>query len=262
MKKITTFIALALLFTSTYGFSQTAYEIAKKEHDLPTGKTSSSTITLTLIDKNGKTRIRETSAYTMKEGKTDKTAMVFKSPKDVAGVSYLSFDYPDKEDGKATDSDSWLYLPAMKKVRRVSGSSKDDDFQGTDFTYDDIGNRSLSKDEFNIIGEEKVNGLDCWILEACAKDKKAKISRRVSWICKENYVSQKGEYYDRQNRLLKTLSCDVIEQINGYWATTKMTMTNVQTKHSTVYEVKNLKFDIPVDTSYFTVSALEREQIK
>ena len=75
-------------------------------------------------------------------------------------------------------------------------------------------------------------------------------------------MSQKSEYYDKQNRLVKTLSCDVIEQINGYWSTTKMTMTNVQTNHSTVYEMKNLQYDVPVDKSYFTVSALERGQVK
>ena len=257
-----TVFSLVLLAAGLNGFAQSAYEIAKKEHDLPTGKTSSCTIAVTLIDKTGKTRSREIASYTMKEGKTDKTVLVFKTPKDVAGVSYLSFDYLDKEDGSPTDSDSWLYLPAMKKVRRVSGSNKDDDFQGTDFSYDDIGTRSLSKDTFAILGEEAVNGVNCWILEAKAKDEKAKVSRRVSWINKETYVSQKAEYYDRQNNLFKVLTCENIQKINGCWATQKMTMKNVQTNHQTVYELQNIKFDIPIDTNYFTVSALEREQIK
>ena len=257
-----TVFSLVLLAAAFNGFAQSAYEIAKAEHDLPTGKTSSCTIAVTLIDKTGKTRSREIASYTMKEGKTDKTVLVFKTPKDVAGVSYLSFDYPDKADGSPADSDSWLYLPAMKKVRRVSGSTKDDDFQGTDFSYDDIGTRSLSKDTFTILGEESVNGVNCWILEAKAKDEKAKVSRRVSWINKETYVSQKAEYYDRQNNLFKVLTCENIQKINGYWATLKMTMKNVQTNHQTVYELQNIQFDIPIDTNYFTVSALEREQIK
>ena len=257
-----TLTALALLAFGANGFAQSAYEVAKAEHDVPSGKTSSCTITVTLTDKNGKTRTREIASYTMKEGTTDKTVMVFKTPKDVAGVSYLSFDYPDKADGTATDSDSWLYLPAMKKVRRISGSSKDDDFQGTDFSYDDLGNRSLGKDDFALLGEENVNGTACWILEAKAKDPKAKVSRRVLWISKENNMTLKGEYYDKQNRLFKTLTCDVVEQVNGYWTATKMTMTNVQTNHHTVYELKDLQYDIPVDKNYFTVSALEREQVK
>ena len=150
----------------------------------------------------------------------------------------------------------------MKKVRRVSGSNKDDDFQGTDFSYDDIGNRSLSKDTFALLGEEAVNGVNCWILEAKAKDEKAKVSRRVTWISKDNYVVQKGEYYDRQNNLFKVLTCENIEKVSGYWTIQKMTMKNVQTNHQTIYELQNIQFDIPVDTNYFTVSALEREMVK
>ena len=262
MKSTSLKLLSATLLIAATSFAQSANEIAKKVHDLPNGKTSSSTISITLIDKNGKTRGREIASYTMKDGTTDKTVLVFKTPRDVAGISYLSYDYPDKADGSTVDSDSWIYLPAMKKVRRVSGSSKDDDFQGTDFTYDDLGNRNLSKDNFAILGEEKVNGADCWILEAKAKDSKAKISRRVSWVDKKTFVTYKGEYYDKQNRLQKTLICENIKQIKGYWTTQKMTMTNVQTNHKTVYEVNNLKYDEKVNESYFTVSALEREQVK
>ncbi len=262
MKNTSLKLLSATLLIAATSFAQSANEIAKKVHDLPNGKTSSSTISITLIDKNGKTRGREIASYTMKDGTTDKTVLVFKTPRDVAGISYLSYDYPDKADGSTVDSDSWIYLPAMKKVRRVSGSSKDDDFQGTDFTYDDLGNRNLSKDNFAILGEEKVNGADCWILEAKAKDSKAKISRRVSWVDKKTFVTYKGEYYDKQNRLQKTLICENIKQIKGYWSTQKMTMTNVQTNHKTVYEVKDLKYDEKVNESFFTVSALEREQIK
>ena len=258
---ISKIIVISLLCFAT-GFAQTAYEIAKAVDKLPTGKTSSATISISLIDKNGKTRNRELVSYTLKDGTTDKTVLVFKTPRDVAGISYLTYDYPDKADGSSVDSDSWIYIPAMKKVRRVSGSSKDDDFQGTDFTYDDLGNRNLSKDNFAILGEEKVNGIDCWILEAKAKDPKAKISRRVSWVNKKTYVIQKGEYYDKQNRLQKTLACESIQKVNGYWSTLKLTMTNVQTNHKTIYEVKNLKYDEKINESYFTVSALEREQIK
>ena len=107
-----------------------------------------------------------------------------------------------------------------------------------------------------------MNGTDCWILEAKAKDTKAKVSRRVTWVNKKTYVVMKGEYFDKQNRLQKTLTADDIKQVNGYWTTLKQTMTNVQTNHKTIYEVKNLKSDEKVNESYFTVSALEREQIK
>jgi hypothetical protein len=150
----------------------------------------------------------------------------------------------------------------MKKVRRVSGSNRDDDFQGTDFTYDDIGKRSLGKDTVKLLGEESVNGVDCWKVEYTAKDIKAKISRRIFWIGKDNYVTYKGEYYDKRNALQKELTCEDISQISGYWTTRKMTMTNVQSKHKTVYEIKDIVYDKDVDPKMFTVSALERELVK
>ena len=150
----------------------------------------------------------------------------------------------------------------MKKVRRVSGSSKDDDFQGTDFTYDDMGDRSLGKDTFAILGEDTVEGTACWKLEYTAKDKNAKISRRVLWIGKDNYVTYKGEYYDKQNKLFKTLVCEDIEQIDGYWTTQKMTMTTLTTNHKTVFEMKEVQYDKDINPAFFTVSALEREQVK
>ena len=100
-------LGTSLLYAATT-FAQSANEIAKKVHDLPTGKTSSGTISVTLIDKNGKTRNREIASYTMKDGTTDKTVLVFKTPRDVAGISYLTYDYPDKADGSTVDSDSWI----------------------------------------------------------------------------------------------------------------------------------------------------------
>ena len=262
MKIIKTIAGAFFLFSGVLSFSQNAAEIAKKVHDLPNGNTCSFTGVLILTDKAGKSRTREIVSYEMKEGTTEKSVLVFKTPKDVAGVSYLSFEYPDKSDGTPVDSDSWLYLPAMKKVRRVAGSNRDDDFQGTDFTYDDIGKRSLAKDTVKILGEESVNGVPCWILEYTAKDAKAKITRRILWIGKDNYVTYKGEYYDRKNALLKELACEDISQISGYWTVKKMTMSNVQSKHKTMYEIKDIVYDKDVDPKMFTVSALERELVK
>ena len=262
MKLTKILCAVSLFLAGTLVFSQTAEEIAKKSHDLPDGNTSSSLATLTLVDKGGKTRVREVASYSMREGGVKKEVMVFRTPKDVAGVSYLSFDYPDNPDGSVKEGDSWLYLPAMKKVRRIFGSNKDDDFQGTDFTYDDIGERSLGKDTFALLGEESVDGVPCWKVEYTAKDKNAKIPRRIRWIGKENYVLYKAEYYDKAGKLKKEMKCENISQINGYWTTQKMTMTNVQTKHYSIYESRDHQYDIPINAGFFTVSALERELVK
>ena len=116
-----TFFKLAVsgLILAATTFAQSANEIAKKVHDLPTGKTSSGTISVTLIDKNGKTRNREIASYTMKDGTTDKTVLVFKTPRDVAGISYLTYDYPDKADGSSSEDYTAFEEKAAKRSAKV-----------------------------------------------------------------------------------------------------------------------------------------------
>ena len=257
----------ALLFasavlSSAYAQELTGYDIAKRSHEVPEGETSAYKATMTLTSKKGKSRVREVLMRSKDYGDTKKSVIYFVTPKDVAGVSYLSFEYDDKPDGTSPDSDNWLYMPAMKKVRRISGSGKSDDFMGTDFTYEDIGERSLTKDSYTLLGEETVGGADCWKVEAVSKDGSEKDPRRVTWIRKDNYLPQKAEFYDRQNTLHRELLCEGIRKIDGYWTTTKMTMRNVQTGHSTVIEMKDVFYDIAMDDSMFTVSSLQKGKIK
>lgn len=242
--------------------AQTANEIAKANHDLSEGKTNSNTATLTLTDKNGKVRVREIIMRMKDYGNVKKSVIIFKTPKDVEGVGYLSFEYPDNPDGTAKDSDDWLYMPSMKKVRRISGNNTEDDFMGTDFTFEDMGNRSVAKDVITLLGEESVDGVACWKLEYKAKNQNAKISKRVYWIGKDNYVHYKGEFYDKQGNLFKKLTVNNVEQISGYWSTTKMTMENILTNHKTVMEMSNMVYDIPIDDGMFTQAALERGFVK
>ncbi len=256
-------ICMAAAITALASISaQNAMEIAKKNHDLPSGKTCTNSAVITLTDKKGKVRTREIIMREKDYGDVKKSVIVFKTPKDVAGVGYLSFEYPDNPDGTAKDSDDWLYMPAMKKIRRISGNSSDDDFMGTDFSFEDMGNRSIAKDEISLLGEEAVNGKDCWKLEYKAKNKGAKITKRIYWIGKDNFVTYKGEFYDRQGKLFKELTVDTLEQISGYWASIKMTMKNLVTGNKSEIEMKDVVYDGPVDDAMLTQSALERGIIK
>ena len=266
MKKslITKFASALLLAAGSLCIAEelTGYEIARRADSVDEGKTSSYTATMTLTNKKGATRTREIFMRSKDYGNVKKNVIVFTMPKDVSGVAYLSFDYPDGEDGVKPDSDNWLYMPAMKKVRRISGSSKDDDFMGSDFTYSDMGDRGLTKDTFNLLGSESVDGFDCWKVEYVAKDKSEKTQRRILWFRKDNYKTVKGEYYDRQNNLARELTCSGIKQVNGIWTTEKMFMKNVQTGHSTVLELKDIKYNLDIDDNLFTVSTIERGNLR
>jgi outer membrane lipoprotein-sorting protein len=236
---------------------QEGYDIMKQVDGRYTGDTAQYTLTMTLISGRGAPRVREVAYYYKDYGDTEKILMVFKSPRDVAGTGYLSFSYDDDR-----DDDIWLYLPAMKRIRRISGSGKNDDFMGTDFTYEDMGSRNLNKDTFTLQGEERIDGEPCWVVEARPKDSRDPYGRRLIRVRRDSYIINAVDYYDRQNRLLKELRVSGIRQIDGIWTALKMEMTNVRNKHSTVIEMGDIRFNVPLDESLFEVSSLERENVR
>jgi outer membrane lipoprotein-sorting protein len=156
----------------------------------------------------------------------------------------------------------WLYLPAMRRVRRITGSGKNDDFMGTDFTYKDMGSRSLAKDTFTFQGDESIDGEPCRRVEALPKDRSDPYGRRVVWVRKDSNIIAAADYYDRQDKLLKTLRVSNIQRIDNIWTALKMEMTNVQNKHSTLIEISEIKFNIPLDDDLFAVTTLERGNLR
>ena len=262
MKRMMTFFAAIFCMGMASAQELTGYDIAKHADNVDQGTTSSYTATMTLTNKKGAKRVREVLMKSKDYGDTTKTVVVFTVPKDVAGVAYLMFEYDEKADGTKPDSDNWLYMPAMKKVRRISGSTRQDDFMGTDFTYEDMGERGLSKDTFTLLGSEAVDGVDCWKVEVVAKDKGEKNPRRIIWWRKDTYVTARAEFYDKQDALQRRLTCSDISQIDGIWTTGKMFIENVQTGHSTLLEMKNVQYNTDLSDSLFTVSAIERGNIR
>ena len=254
------FAVVFLLFAGAAGISAqnlSGYDIMKLADERYTGDTAQYRLTMTLNSGRGAPRVREAGYYFKDYGDTDKVLMIFRTPRDVAGTGYLSFSYDDDQ-----DDDIWLYLPAMKRVRRITGSGKNDDFMGTDFTYEDMGSRNLNKDNFVLLGEETVDGEPCYLVEAKPKDGKDPYGRRVIRVRKESYIITAVDYYDRQNRLLKELRVYGISRIDGIWTAQKMEMTNVQNKHSTVIEMSDIRFNVPLDDSIFAVTNLERGNIR
>jgi outer membrane lipoprotein-sorting protein len=255
--------AVVFLLAAGAAFAQapagtSAYDIMKLADERYTGDTARYNLTMTLDSGRGAPRVREVSWYYKNFGDTDKTLMVFRNPRDVAGTGYLSFSYDDNQNDGGRDDDMWLYLPAMKRVRRIAGSGKNDSFMGTDFTYEDMGSRGLNKDMFSLRGEEAVDGAACWVVEAKAKDGKGPYGRRVIWVRQDSYIFAAVDFYDRQDRPLKTLRVSGIDQIDGVWTARKMEMTNLRNKHSTIIEMSGISFNVPLEDSLFTVTNLER----
>lgn len=257
MKRLSFMVTLAVVLVAT-SMAQTGREIARKVKDRPDGDTRQSELVMKLINKRGAVRERKLISYSIDVGKGKKdrkSLMFFLYPGDVKGTGFLTWDYdePNKDD------DKWLYLPAMKKIRRISGSSaKKDFFMGSDFTYDDLGSRSLDEDTYRLLGEENIGGYKCWKLEYTSKDKREIYSKKIAFIRQDCLIAVKVEYYDKMGKLHRRLELSDIAKVSGFWVARRLHMTNVQTGHQTVLEIKNHQYNLPMEEVRFNVTTLEK----
>lgn len=253
MKKI--LMIAALLCAAAQMDAQTGRDIIQRVKDRPDGNTRYAEMQLTLVKKNGDKRERKMVSWAMDEGKDTKKIMFFTYPGDVKGTGFLTWDY----DQAGKEDDKWLYLPAMKKTRRISGSSsKTDYFMGTDFTYDDMGGRSVDDDKHTLLREETRDGHKCWVVESVPNDPHEVYSRKVTWIRQDSDTGVYCEFYDKLGKLHRVMTVTDLQKVEGFWTVMKMEMKNVQSGHSTQITVSEPKYDIKVDKSLFTVAKLEK----
>ncbi len=247
-------VAIVLLVASFSVSAQlTGREIVDKAYNIPSGDDQTSVLTMTLINKSGQTRVRKIQQYTKDLGDTEKSIMFFMTPADVKNTSFMNWSYDsDKAD------DQWIYLPALKKVKRISSDSKSDYFMGSDFTYDDLGDRKLDADDHKLLKEETVDGVECYVVESVSKDKDYMYSKTVTWIRKSNFIGLKKDFYDEDEDLLKTLSIKKLEEIDGIWVITRSEMENVQKNHKTTMELSTIKINTGVPASKFSERMMTR----
>ncbi len=222
-------------------------QIMKKVYDRPTGDDTQGSLTMTLVNKQGEQRVRKLSQYTKDEGKTEKKIMFFVSPADVKGTSFMTWSYDSDK-----DDDQWIYLPALKRTKRISSGSKSDYFMGSDFTYDDLGDRHLSEDEHKLLREESINGKECYVVESTPIDEDYMYSKTITWVRKDNFIGIKREFYDEDGDLLKKLSIKELEKINGFWTIMETEMKTIQKNHKTLMEFSNIKINQGIPASKFT----------
>ena len=216
--------------------------------------------TFRLINAAGQQRIRETDGQTkLIAGTTDNRRLVsFLSPADVRGTKTLLIEH------SAADDDMWIYLPAMKKVRRLVASNKKDSFVGTDFSYGDVIGYKVEEWNHNLVREENVAGRDCYVIESTPRTPQIAAntgySKRISWIDKTSYVALRGELFDHSGELLKRTSAQDVELVdpkNNRYQPMKLASENVQTGHKTIIEFTNFRANVGVGDDLFAARSLE-----
>jgi len=231
----------------------TGREIVEKVYNLPSGDDQTSNLTMTLINKSGKERVRIIKQFTKDMGEMEKSIMFFQSPADVKNTSFMSWTYDsDKSD------DQWIYLPTLKKTKRISSDSKSDYFMGSDFTYDDLGDRKIDDDTHQLLREEAIDGIDYYVVESISKDEDYMYSRTITWIRKDNFIGLQKEFYDEDEDLLKTLKIKKFEEISGFLVITNSEMHNVQKDHKTIMVLSDIEINTGISDSKFTERMMMR----
>ncbi len=225
----------------------TGSQIMEKVYSNPAGEDTQGSMTMTLTNSRGEQRIRTLSQFIKDDGTTEKKIMFFITPADVRNTSFMNWSHSD-----GRDDDQWIYLPALKRTKRISSDGKSDYFMGSDFTYDDLGDRHPDMDNHKLLREETVDGKSCYVIESTPKDADYMYSKTVTWVMKDNYLGLKREFYDDRNTLLKILSIQKFEKVDGFWTILETKMHNVQKDHTTVIKFTEVQKNKGIPDSKFT----------
>ncbi|HBR95852.1 MAG TPA: outer membrane lipoprotein-sorting protein [Gammaproteobacteria bacterium] len=183
----------------------------------------------------------------------DKSLSIFDKPRDVKGTAFLSFSHPVGAD------DQWLYLPALKRVKRIASRNKSGPFMGSEFAYEDLTSFEIEKYTYKHLRDEACGDLSCFVVEQYPVDKFSGYKRRVVWIDEAEYRLQKIEFYDRKDALLKTLTYyDYQQYLDKFWRPDLMKMENHQTRKSTDLSWENYAFQNGLSDKDFTKNTLKR----
>lgn len=248
-------ISLLCLFFTTPALAADATAIMQQVYNRAEGEDRTSTMTMTLENKQGRQRVRSLMSYSKNYGPDRKSIMMFQAPGDVKGTIFLSWEYDDPKH----EDDKWLYMPAMKKDRRISGNSRNEYFMGSDFTYDDMGRRHPSKDRYTFLGEEQFMGHDCWKIEAVPIEPET-YTKRVLLVGKDANLILKGEYFDKDG-LEKVFEAKEVRKIDGFWTMLTSQMTNLSREHKTLLHTQDMQYNKGLDDGLFTVTTLQRGRL-
>ena len=217
---------------------------------------NSTTMRMVLRNRNGDESVREMrrrALETEESGAGDKSVITFDAPRDVAGTSLLSHT-------KILDpDDQWLFLPALKRVKRISSANKSGPFVGSEFAYEDLVSQELDKYNYRFVGEETCGDLECYVVERLPLYENSGYTKQIVWWDKDEYRVQRIDFYDRKDTLLKTLTYHDYEQyLAQYWRPNLMAMENHQNGKSTDLVFSEWTFDTGLAEGDFTPSRLRR----
>ena len=236
-------------------FAETGTEIMQKVIEGQRAGSSAMDIEMRLVDKTGKISTRRIQTLVVEQDGLRKTITLFLEPASVRNTRFLTVENATRDD------DQWIYLPALRKTKRIAASERGGSFMGSDFSYSDMSfsSESVDKSTHTVLREETVDGRDCYVVESVPKDASgSQYGKEISWVDKATWLTAKVEFYGEDGSTLKkVLTAEEYKRIDDRWIAAKISMSTVDTAHTTILAIKQVKYDIPINPAYFTPRFLE-----
>jgi len=225
MKKLMSWL-IAMFVFPTFLSSQSAVEISRKSMDATDSGNLEMSLTINIRDGKGNDRMRKIDMVSRGFAGVNKTKIRFTAPADVAGTALLIYDYDNKDD------DMWIYMPALRKVRRIVSTERGKSFMGSEFTNADMSKPNQSDFNYTLTGQSEVNGISCFVLEAACKDRAIQaacgFAKQISYIDKESFLCYKVEFYNSAGKLHRVQTISGYKKLSpGKYLAQNMKMENV-----------------------------------
>ena len=249
--------AAVLIFLSSFACAQTAREISDKSSNVITFKSMETALTLKIYDAKGRIRIRQVTTASKKFGAVTKTVMKFTAPADVKGTAILIYDYENKDDAM------WIYMPAIRKIRRIISSEKGKNFMGSEFTNADMSKPNMNDFNYKILSSETYKNRLCYKIETTCKNEDIEdeygFSKKIAWIDKTTYLCYKIEFYDFDGELHKIQTIEQYKkQANGKYFAFYMKTENKQNGRQSIMTINKFQLGSALNENKFTPAMLEK----
>ncbi|MBW2593374.1 MAG: outer membrane lipoprotein-sorting protein [Deltaproteobacteria bacterium] len=228
------------------------------------GDNQISDMEMILINKKGKERIRKIHAFSKDKDEDILRLMFFQHPADVRDTAFLTFDYDDPD----KDDDQWLFLPALKKTKRIASTDKSGSFMGSDLTYSDMTSRNLEDYDYIFYKkakEKEVNGVKTWVIWSTPRSKdvveETGYEKSLLFVCQDNFFVIRALHWVRDGGYKKYMDIKKLDLIDGIWVATEMHVTKKKgknTAHKTILKLNNVKFNQGLEFDMFTVRRMEK----
>lgn len=242
-------LLVILVITPAAGQDMTGRQIMEEVDTRLVPDDSQMQTTMILTNKRGQTRERKLKTFRFSD---TKQIMWFLEPADVKGSSFLRYTHDDR------DEDMWLYLPSFGKIRRIASHAKKGSFMGSDFTYEDMGDRKVNDYEYKLLNEEMLDGKKCWVVESIPKKGvTTDYSKIVSWVWETDFFTVKEEFYDKRGNLKKVKHAEPV-QMEKYWMISSMSMENLKSKSKTDIIIENIEVNTGLEEKVFDQRYMKR----